>query len=120
MIYAFIIEEYGSILGGLGLLLLYLILMFRAVRIAGKCERLFGSLLAVGLSLMLVLQAMINMAVAVNLVPVTGQPLPLVSMGGTSVWFTCLAIGIVLSVSRSLDEPQTANTHERRPRTAAA
>ena len=103
MIYAFIIEEYGSILGGLGLLLLYLILLFRGVKIAGRCPKMFGSLVAVGLCLMLVMQAMINMAVAVNLVPVTGQPLPLVSMGGTSVWFTCLAIGIVLSVSRSLE-----------------
>lgn len=121
MIYAFIIEEYGSILGGLGLLLLYLILMFRAVRIAGRCEKQFGSLVAVGLSLMLVLQAMINMAVAVNLVPVTGQPLPLVSMGGTSVWFTCLAIGIVLSVSRSLEDQQPSKTPDvKRPRTALA
>ncbi|MBK9417739.1 MAG: FtsW/RodA/SpoVE family cell cycle protein [Flavobacteriales bacterium] len=120
MIYAFIIEEYGSILGGLGLLLLYLILLFRAVRIAGRVEKPFGALVAVGLSLMLVLQAMINMAVAVNLVPVTGQPLPLVSMGGTSVWFTCLAIGIVLSVSRSLDEPSTPSTDVKRPSTAAA
>ncbi|MCB0765215.1 MAG: FtsW/RodA/SpoVE family cell cycle protein, partial [Flavobacteriales bacterium] len=85
MIYAFIVEEYGSILGGVGLLLLYLILLFRTVKIAGRCERPFGSLVAVGLGMMLVLQAMINMAVAVNLVPVTGQPLPLVSMGGTSV-----------------------------------
>lgn len=119
MIYAFIIEEYGSILGGLGLLLLYLILLFRAVRIAGQCEKQFGSLVAVGLSLMLVLQAMVNMAVAVNLVPVTGQPLPLVSMGGTSVWFTCLAIGIVLSVSRSIDTP-SISTDVKRPRTALA
>jgi cell division protein FtsW len=122
MIYAFIIEEYGSILGGLGLLLLYLILLFRAARIAGQCEKPFGSLVAVGLSLMLVLQAMINMAVAVNLVPVTGQPLPLVSMGGTSVWFTCLAIGIVLSVSRSLGSGTNPNPtiDGRRPRTAHA
>jgi cell division protein FtsW len=120
MIYAFIIEEYGSILGGLGLLLLYLILLLRAVRIAHRCDKPFGSLVAVGLSLMLVLQAMINMAVAVNLVPVTGQPLPLVSMGGTSVWFTCLAIGIVLSVSRSLEEPSTPSTDEQRPRTSVA
>jgi hypothetical protein len=81
-------------------------------------EKPFGALVAVGLSLMLVLQAMVNMAVAVNLVPVTGQPLPLVSMGGTSVWFTCLAIGIVLSVSRSLDEPSTPSTDVKRPRTA--
>ena len=120
MIYAFIIEEYGSILGGLGLLLLYLILLLRSVRIAGRCEKPFGALVAICLSLMLVLQAMINMAVAVNLVPVTGQPLPLVSMGGTSVWFTCLAIGIVLSVSRSLEEPSTPSTDVKRPRTAVA
>jgi cell division protein FtsW len=120
MIYAFIIEEYGSILGGLGLLLLYLILLFRAVRIAGKCEKPFGSLVAMGLCLMLVVQAMINMAVAVNLVPVTGQPLPLVSMGGTSVWFTCLAIGIVLSVSRAIEEVQPATLDVKRPRTSLA
>ncbi len=103
MIFAFIVEEYGSILGGLGLLLLYSILLHRAVRIASRCDKPFGSLVAVGLGLLLVVQAMINMAVAVNLVPVTGQPLPLVSMGGTSVWFTCLAIGIIISVSRSLE-----------------
>lgn len=119
MIYAFIIEEYGSILGGLGLLLLYLILLFRAVRIATRCDRLFGSLVAVGLALLLVVQAMVNMAVAVNLVPVTGQPLPLVSMGGTSIWFTCLAIGIMLSVSRSIQEGTTDNGAARRRTTAA-
>lgn len=127
MIYAFIIEEYGSILGGLGLLLLYLVLLARVVRIAGRCEKPFGALVAVGLGLMLVVQAMVNMAVAVNLVPVTGQPLPLVSMGGTSVWFTCLAIGIIISVSSSLEQPQSLSTTERpgtthgqRPRTALA
>ncbi|MBL7950609.1 MAG: FtsW/RodA/SpoVE family cell cycle protein [Flavobacteriales bacterium] len=122
MIYAFIIEEYGSILGGLGLLLLYLILLFRAVRIASNCAKPFGALAAIGLGLMLVMQAMINMAVAVNLVPVTGQPLPLVSMGGTSVWFTCLAIGIMLSVSRGNEEeaPVSETTDAKRPRTALA
>lgn len=121
MIYAFIIEEYGSILGGLGLLLLYLILLFRAVRIASTCAKPFGALAAIGLGLMLVMQAMINMAVAVNLVPVTGQPLPLVSMGGTSVWFTCLAIGIMLSVSRGAEEqPAASSTDVKRPRTALA
>lgn len=121
MIYAFIIEEYGSILGGLGLLLLYLILLFRAVRIASTCTKPFGALAAIGLGLMLVMQAMINMAVAVNLVPVTGQPLPLVSMGGTSVWFTCLAIGIMLSVSRGAEEqPVASSTDVKRPRTALA
>jgi cell division protein FtsW len=104
MIYALIIEEYGSVIGGLGLLLLYLILFFRAVRIATRCEKRFGSYAAVGLALSLVLTAFMNMAVSVGMVPVTGQPLPLVSMGGTSIWFTCLAVGIILSVSRSLDE----------------
>ncbi len=122
MIYAFIIEEYGSILGGLGLLLLYLILLFRAVRIASNCAKPFGALAAIGLGLMLVMQAMINMAVAVNLVPVTGQPLPLVSMGGTSVWFTCLAIGIMLSVSRGAEEQPSTEVQPdvKRPRTTLA
>ncbi|HRQ85723.1 MAG TPA: FtsW/RodA/SpoVE family cell cycle protein, partial [Flavobacteriales bacterium] len=109
MIYAFIIEEYGSIIGGLGVLLLYVILLSRARRIANRCEKPFGSLVAIGLALGLVMQALVNMAVGVNLVPVTGQPLPLVSMGGTSMWFTCLAIGIILSVSRSVyDDPANA------------
>lgn len=117
MIYAFIIDEYGSILGGLGLLLLYLILLFRAIRIANRCEKRFGALLAVGLALSLVLQALVNMAVAVNLVPVTGQPLPLVSMGGTSTWFTCLSLGILLSVSRSVYDEEPASGDGKRART---
>jgi cell division protein FtsW len=97
-IYAIIIEEYGLI-GGFLVIILYLILFYRGIKIAQKSEKNFGTFLAVGLSFSLVFQAMINMAVAVNLFPVTGQPLPLVSMGGTSIWFTCLAIGIILSVS---------------------
>jgi cell division protein FtsW len=120
MIFAFIVEEYGSILGGLGLLLLYTILLHRAVRIASRCEKPFGSLVAVGLGLLLVVQAMINMAVAVNLLPVTGQPLPLVSMGGTSVWFTCLAIGIIISVSRSLETEQPKEANAPKLRTSVA
>ncbi len=100
-IFAIIIEEYGTLMGLL-LLFLYLILFFRAIRILRKAEKTFGGLLAVGLSFSLVFQAMINMAVAVNLFPVTGQPLPLVSMGGTSIWFTSIAIGIILSVSREV------------------
>ena len=123
MIYAFIIEEYGSILGGIGLLLLYLILMRRSIKVAAKCEKPFGALVAVGLSFNLVLQAMVNMGVAVGLLPTTGQPLPLVSMGGTSIWFTCLAIGIVLSVSRSLEPPTTeggtATSRKPRPTTTS-
>jgi len=106
-IYAIIIEEYGLI-GGLFVIVLYLILFYRGVKIAQRAEKSFGTFLAVGLSFSLVFQAMINMAVAVNLFPVTGQPLPLVSMGGTSIWFTCLAIGIILSVSRK-SEPSNKN-----------
>jgi cell division protein FtsW len=118
MIYAFIIEEYGSIIGGLGLLLLYLILLFRAMRVSNKVEKPFGKLVALGLALGLVLQALVNMAVAVNLVPVTGQPLPLVSMGGTSMWFTCLALGIIISVSRSVYDTEEETPRTERPRTS--
>ena len=120
MIYAFIIEEYGSVLGGVGLLLLYLILLSRAVRIANRCDKPFGSLVAIGLALSLVMQALVNMAVGVNLVPVTGQPLPLVSMGGTSMCFTCLSIGIILSVSRSVYDTQADAKETRLPKTAPA
>ena len=102
-IYAIIIEEYGLI-GGFGILMLYLVLLYRGVKIASDCPRTFGSLLAIGLCLSLVFQAMINMAVAVNLFPVTGQPLPMISMGGTSIWFTCITIGIILSVSRENEQ----------------
>lgn len=106
MIYAFIIEEWGAIMGGLGLVLLYLILLFRTIRISTGCPRHFGGLLAMGLGILLVFQAMINMAVAVRLFPTTGQPLPLVSYGGTSMVFTCLAIGMILAVSRSVTNPE--------------
>jgi cell division protein FtsW len=106
MIFAFVIEEYGSVFGGLGLVLLYLILLFRSIKTATRCPKHFGGLMVLGLSLMLVIQAMINMAVAVNLFPTTGQPLPLVSMGGTSIIFTCLAIGMVLSASRMVYNPE--------------
>lgn len=107
MIYAFIIEEYGALMGGLGVLLLYLILLYRSIRIAIRCKKHFGGLLALGLSFLLVSQAFINMAVAVRLFPTTGQPLPLLSMGGTSIIFTCLSIAMILSVSRSVFNPET-------------
>lgn len=101
MIYAFIIEEWGAIIGGLGLLLLYLILMYRTIDAARKCDKPFGSYLAMGLGMMICMQALINMAVAVRLFPTTGQPLPLVSLGGTSILFTSISIGIILAVSRA-------------------
>jgi cell division protein FtsW len=102
-IFAIIIEEYGLI-GGAFLVLLYMILLFRAVRIVTKIPRNFGAFITIGIAFSLVFQALINMGVAVNLLPVTGQPLPLVSMGGTSIWFTCIGIGIILSVSRELQQ----------------
>ncbi|MCW3070239.1 MAG: cell cycle protein [Bacteroidetes bacterium] len=101
-IYAIVIEEWG-LMTAVVIVFLYIVLLFRGIRIANKSEKTFGSLLAVGLTFSLVFQAMINMAVAVNLFPVTGQPLPLISMGGTSIWFTSIAIGIILSVSRESD-----------------
>ena len=99
-IFAIIVEEYGLI-GGVVILLLYLILLFRAGVIVKKANRTFPAFLAIGLALLLVLQALVNMMVAVNLIPVTGQPLPLVSMGGTSLFFTSAAFGIILSISRT-------------------
>lgn len=105
-IYAVIIEEYGLFLGGIPILLLYLILLYRAGVLVRKSTRTFPAFLAVGLTLGLVLQAMVHMAVAVNLLPVTGQPLPLVSMGGTSRIITCISLGIILSVSRGIIKQQ--------------
>ncbi len=102
-IYAIIIEEYGSIIGGVIPVLLYLILLFRGVRVATKSQKTFGTLLAFGLAFSLIFQGLINMAVAVNLFPVTGQPLPFLSMGGTSLLFSSIAIGIILSVSRETE-----------------
>ena len=99
-IYAIIIEEYGLV-GGLAIMSLYLWLLFRAGIIVRKSDKTFPAFLAIGLTIILVFQAMINMAVAVNLFPVTGQTLPLVSMGGSSQLFTYFSLGIILSVSRS-------------------
>ena len=102
-IFAIIVEEYG-VAGGAFVVLLYLILFFRAVKIVTRFPGTFGAFLSIGVAFSLVFQAMINMGVAVNLLPVTGQPLPLISMGGTSIWFTSLSIGIILSVSKELDK----------------
>jgi cell division protein FtsW len=102
-IYAIIVEEYGLI-GGIVIILMYLILLFRGVKIVSKAPGSFGAFLTFGCCFSLVFQAFINMAVAVNIFPVTGQPLPMVSMGGTSIWFTGIAIGIILSVSKESDK----------------
>lgn len=104
-IYAIVLEEYGLI-GGLIILMFYMILLYRAIRIAQKTTHTFGAYVVLGLSFSLVFQGLINMAVNVNLLPVTGQPLPLVSMGGTSLWFTCISLGIILSVSRTIEETE--------------
>ncbi|MDQ3395104.1 MAG: FtsW/RodA/SpoVE family cell cycle protein [Bacteroidota bacterium] len=102
-IYAIILEEYGTI-GGVLVIFLYLSLLFRGMRAVGKSDKPYGGLLSAGLSFALVLQAMVNMGVAVGLGPITGLPLPLVSMGGTSLLFTGVALGIILSISRGKDE----------------
>jgi cell division protein FtsW len=102
-IYAVIIEEYGM-LGASTLLFIYLGFLFRCISIFRRCPYAFGAFLALGLGFTLVIQAMTNMAVNVNLFPVTGVTLPLVSMGGSSFIFTCLAIGIILSVSRNVEQ----------------
>jgi cell division protein FtsW len=102
-IYAIIIEEYGLI-GGAFIVFIYMVFLFRCIRIFRKCPFAFGAFLALGLSFTLAIQAIANMAVTVNLFPVTGVTLPLVSMGGTSFIFTCVAIGIILSVARNVEQ----------------
>jgi cell division protein FtsW len=104
-IYAIIVEEYGLV-GGIVLIAIYLFLLYRCIKIVTKAPKAFGALLAAGLSFSLTIQAFANMAVAVGLGPVTGIPLPFVSMGGTSILFTSVAFGIILSVSRDIEEPK--------------
>ena len=113
-IFAIIIEEYGLI-GGLSLIILYMWLLFRIVIVAQKADTMFGKLLVLGVGLPIVFQAMINMGVAVELFPVTGQTLPLISSGGTSIWMTCLAIGIILSVSAKREEIKEFENSEHNP-----
>lgn len=110
-IYAIIIEEMG-IFGGFFVAMLYIILLFRTGRIANRCENNFPAFLAMGLALLLVTQALFNMCVAVGLAPVTGQPLPLVSKGGTSTIINCVYIGAILSVSRSAKKKADADSEE--------
>jgi cell division protein FtsW len=102
-IYAIIVEEWGLI-GGLGVLFLYLLLFFRFIVAAHKANTMFGKLLVVGLGFPMIFQAMINMAVAVELLPVTGQTLPLISSGGSSIWMTCIALGIIINVTKKEEE----------------
>jgi len=104
-IYAIIVEEYGLI-GGLSVIFVYFLLLFRIMIAAKKANTIFASLLVIGVGLPIIFQAMINMAVASNLFPVTGQTLPLISSGGTSIWMTCFALGMILSVSASKDETE--------------
>ena len=103
-IYAIIIEEFGLI-GGFGIIILYLLLLFRIVVIAHKSKNFFGKLLVIGLGVPIVIQAFVNMGVALQILPVTGQNLPLISSGGTAAWITCISFGIILSVSSYNDEP---------------
>lgn len=108
-IYAIIIEEYGM-MGGAFIMFIYLVFLYRCIRIFKRCPFAFGAFLALGLSFTLAIQAVANMAVTVNLFPVTGVTLPLVSMGGTSFIFTCLAIGIILSVARNVEQLEGKTT----------
>jgi len=108
-IFAIIVEEFGLI-GGISILLVYLLLLFRIIIISNKSKTIFGSLLVIGLGIPIVFQALINIGVSVELFPITGQPLPLISSGGTSIWMTCVAIGIIQSVKcGSVENSETSN-----------
>lgn len=102
-IFAIIVEEYGLV-GGIGVLIIYMFLLIRFVVASHKAPTMFGKLVVIGLGFPMIFQAMINMAVAVELLPVTGQTLPLISSGGTSIWMTCIALGIILSVTKKEEE----------------
>ncbi len=115
-IYAIIVEEYGLI-GGLTILGLYMLLFFRFIVAAHKANSLFGKLVVVGLGFPIVFQALINMSVAVELLPVTGQTLPLISSGGSSIWMTCIALGIIIGVTKK-EEEIAAELNEKEQREA--
>lgn len=102
-IYAIIVEEFGF-MGGIGILAIYVILLFRFLVVSNKAPNLFGKYLAFGLGFSIVFQAFINMGVAVEIFPTTGQPLPLISSGGTSIWMTCVSLGVILSISRKEEQ----------------
>ena len=113
-IYAIIVEEFGLV-GAMFLMFLYLFLLFRLVIVAHKSSSIFGKLLVIGVGLPIVFQALINMAVAVELFPVTGQTLPLISSGGSSIWMTCMAVGMVLSVSANRQIKKEKEEREENP-----
>lgn len=106
-VFATIVEEFGALFGAFTLLMLYMMFFFRSIRTTLKVESSFGSFVAFGLSFLLVLQALVNMGVGVNLLPVTGQPLPLISMGGTSILFTCISLGIILNISNNIETKES-------------
>jgi len=112
-IFAIIVEEYGM-LGAMGLIFIFLLILFRMMVIATKIHTFFGTLLVFAVGLPVIFQAFINMGVAVNLFPVTGQPLPMISYGGTALWVTCIAFGIILSVSRAIKSPEEIELEEKR------
>lgn len=111
-IFAIIVEEYGLIFGAIPIMLAYLILLFRGGVIVRRCTSTFPAFLVIGLTLLIVMQALVNMGVSVTLFPVTGQTLPLVSMGGSSMLFTSIELGIILNISRNLDKKQMEITDE--------
>jgi cell division protein FtsW len=118
-IFAIVIEELGLVFGGLGVVILYIWLLIRCCKIAQRCERNFPAFMVIGIGILLVAQAVLNMAVAVGLFPVTGQPLPLISKGGTSTIINCIYIGIILGVSRYNDEVHDHDEQERETATEA-
>ncbi|MDD3877408.1 MAG: FtsW/RodA/SpoVE family cell cycle protein [Bacteroidales bacterium] len=109
-IFAIIVEEYG-IIGGVFIILCYMIIFLRAIRIANKTPRFFGALIVLGCALILVVQAIINIAYTVSLLPMTGLTLPFISLGGMSLWFSAISIGIILSVSRDINEQKVKENH---------
>ena len=113
-IFAIIVEEYGLI-GGLSILFAYLLFLFRIIIISNKSETIFGSLLVIGLGVPIVFQALINIGVSVELFPITGQPLPLISSGGTSIWMTCIAVGIIQSVKCGSGHIETEEINNESP-----
>lgn len=113
-IYAIIVEEFGLV-GGVMLILIYLLLLYRIVVISYKTSSIFGKLTVIGLGIPIIFQAFINIGVSLQVLPVTGQNLPMISSGGTSAWMTCIAMGIILSVSANNEVQCEENLDENNP-----